>query len=108
MHRHTKTTLQFFLQNFNVFAFFTDNNTWTGAVNGNAGGLGWTLDNNTAYQSMRQALLQKLAYVDVLLQLAGKVMRICKPFGRPVFSHCETETRRMNLLTHSLPLSCQH
>ncbi|MPM63254.1 hypothetical protein SDC9_110134 [bioreactor metagenome] len=91
-------------QLFDILALLADDHARTSGVNGDAGVLGRTLDQDATNGGVRQFTLQVLAYLDVFLQHARKVLAVSVPARTPVLGDGQTEASRMNFLSHGSSL----
>jgi hypothetical protein len=105
VHRHAHDLRQRRLQHFDVFAFFTDHDTWTRRVNGEACVLGWTLDDDAADRSVLQLLFQERACCQIFLQHFSEVAIAGVPTRCPVTGDRQAEAGWVDFLTHRMPLS---
>src|SRR5687768_3209398 len=102
VHRHAQHLLQLELQRFDVLAFLTDHDAWTGAVNGDARVLGRALDHHPGHRGMGEPGLQMIAHLDVFEQHGRKVFGVRVPPGAPVAIERKPETDRIYFLSHLL------
>src|SRR4051794_25570967 len=102
VYRHAHQPLQLAAQRFDVFTLLADHHAGTRAVDRDAGVLRGTLDHDTAHRRVTQALLEKVAHLDVFVEHRRKVARVRVPAGAPVLQHRKAEADRIDLLTHTL------
>src|SRR5690606_12936734 len=105
VHGHAHQTLQIGLQAFDVLTALADHHARTSRVNGDAGVLGRTLDNDATNRSALELLLQVLANADVFGQHAAESFVISEPTRGPITGDRETEPSGVNFLTHRDSLS---
>src|SRR5690606_32613212 len=101
--RHAQTGGEFLLEVLDVFALLADHHARTCRVNGDAGILGRTLDEDARNRSILQLGLEVLAHLDVFGQHAGEVTVAGVPTASPVAADRKAEAGRMDFLSHSLP-----
>src|SRR6266540_3404811 len=82
----------------------TDDDTWTGSVNGDGDLVRVSLYLDTRDTGIRQHFLDRAADREVFVQLFGVVL-IREPLAVPVVYVTETETVGVHLLTHQAPSS---
>src|SRR5262245_13700716 len=83
-----------------VGALLADHHARTGGVDGDAGALGRTLDDDLGHTRLGQPLAQHLADVDVLVEHLGVFAAFGIPAGVPGAVDAEPEADRIDLLTH--------
>jgi hypothetical protein len=72
-HRHAQALAEFLLEVLDVLALLADHHARTCRVDGDAGVLGRTLDQDARHRGVLQLGLQVLAHLDVFGQHAGEV-----------------------------------
>ena len=102
-HWHAQADGQFALEVLDVLALLADHHARTCRVDGDAGVLGRTLDQDARNRSILQLGLEVLTHLDVFGQHAGKVTVAGVPAARPVAGDRKAEAGRMDFLSHSLP-----
>ena len=102
VHWHAHDLRQRRLQHFDVFAFFTDHDTRTRRVNGEARVLGRTLDDDATDRSVLQLLFQESACFQVFQQHGCEVAVTSIPTRRPVTGDRQAEAGWVDFLTHSV------
>src|SRR5829696_943775 len=85
-----------------VGALLADHHARTGGVDGDAGALGRTLDDDLGHARLAQPLAQHLADVDVLVEHLGIFAAFGVPPGVPGAVDAEPEADGIDLLTHYL------
>src|SRR5215469_12241868 len=85
-----------------VGALLADHHARTGGVDGDAGALGRTLDDDLGHARLGQPLAQHLADVDVFVEHRRVFAALGVPAGFPRAVDTETQADRINLLTHLL------
>ena len=107
-HWHAQASREFLLEVLDVFALLADHHTRTCRVNGDAGILGRTLDQNACHGSVLQLLFEVLTNLDVFGKHAGEITVACVPAACPVTADRQTEAGRMDFLSHILPLGLSY
>ena len=85
-----------------VGALLADHHARTGGVDGDAGALGRTLDDDLGHARLAQPLAQHLADVEVLVQQLGVFAAFGVPARVPGPVDAEPQADRIDLLTHYL------
>jgi len=101
-YRHAQLATQFALEVLDVFTFLADHHTRTRRVNGDAGVLGRTLDQDTRNRRVLELGLQVLAHLDVFRQHTGEITVIGIPTRGPVAADRQAKAGWMDFLSHIL------
>src|SRR5215469_16687023 len=91
-------------QRLDVLAFLADHYPRTGAMNRDPRVLRRTLDRDLADGGMRELLAQEIADLYVLVQRRREMLAVRVPLRSPVAVDCESESGRIDLLSHVLVL----
>src|SRR5215471_4792702 len=101
-HLNPEQLAQVCLQDLDVLALLADDHAGPGAVDGDAGVLRRPLDHHLADRGVREALLQVIADLEVLVQHRREVLAVRVPARGPVLVDAEPEADRMNFLSHEI------